>query len=179
MALWLGCNLEGKEKCGSPEEGSSTFKMQSQKVSGKFISVLKILEKQLQLGDAKFISVLFTEIVDRLNFHLPLFSFFPFKCSIQGRNCGWSEQPMSRCCGETKVSVRSNSAGGEGKAVQYFSSNLKAEKSDLQVENTFFFFFFLSLSLSWLLHLAQGGCRSGRLPLANPGAVAAFQGFIE
>lgn len=39
--------VEEKEKCGSPEEGSSIFQMQSQKVSGKFISVLKLL-KQLQ-----------------------------------------------------------------------------------------------------------------------------------
>lgn len=176
MALWLGCNLEGKEKCGSPEEGSSTFKMQSQKVSGKFISVLKILEKQLQLGDAKFISVLFTEIVDRLNFHLPLFSSFPFTCSIQGRNCGWSEQPMSRCCGETKVSVRSNSAGGEGKAVQYFSSNLKPEKSDLQVENTFFFFFFPLPVIVMATSFSTGWLQVREAPPGKPWCCGCFPG---
>lgn len=87
MAFWLGCNnLEEKTKCGSPKEGSSTFKMHSQRVSGEFISVLKILEKQLQLGGTKFISMLFTEIIHRLKFpfHLAVFSSFPENAASKG-----------------------------------------------------------------------------------------------
>lgn len=86
--------------------------------------------------------------------------------------------------GKPKFLVRPNSASGEGKAVKYFSrvtflAQLKGFLSGNQIPKLKIHFFILSVSWSRLLHLAKGGCRSGRLPLANPGSVAPFQRFIE
>lgn len=134
------------------------------------------------LGLSPCYSLIWLVPFHRLNFLLQPLIFC--KCSSKRRNFGWWEGNSSwaDAAGKAKVLVRPNSAGGEGKAVKYFSSvtflaHLKGFLSGNEILELKILFF--PMSLLRLLHLAKSGCRSGRFPVASSVSVAAFQGFIE